>query len=349
MLICNHLNKRYHGSNMSAADIAKADLPRDYRGNQKRVDRATPEYARTFLEWIDGTRALITDEAIRIALQTGDASAITGLFEGLPYPEPKYPGYDGPEPVAKSSKKMADLEKGISESMLQQNVTMAAPAGEAAWAYLPRIGVQVTGRFNIMNPFVIPEAQARVGWLITEVRNGTQKGLRDVIAKITTDAYDTRLTQVQASRQIRSAVGLRADQMNALLKVEARAMGRGVTGAKLERLMERETRKRLNYRATMIGRTELNRAASMGRHAAWKQAKVEGFMQGRTAYVEWVAGLTDRTCPICSDLHGTQEKLGADFSTVGVEGFSDSQQVSGETPPIHPLCRCTTILVMENV
>ena len=137
--------------------------------------------------------------------------------------------------------------------------------------------------------------------------------------------------------------------MNALLKVEARAVARGMSGARLERLMERETRKRLNYRATMIGRTELNRAASMGRHAAWKQAEVEGFMQGRTAYVEWVAGMTERTCPICADLHGTREKLGSDFTTVGAEGFSDSQQVSGETPPIHPLCRCTTILVMENV
>jgi len=156
-----------------------------------------------------------------------------------------------------------------------------------------------------------------------------------------------QLTQPQASRQIRSAIGLRADQMNALLKVEERAIARGVTGNRLERLMERETRKRLNYRATMIGRTELNRAASLGRHAAWKQAQADGLMQGRTAYVEWVAGLTDRTCPICADLHGTREILGNDFTTAGNPDLSASQQVSGEMPPIHPLCRCTTILVME--
>jgi len=349
VLKCCHLHERYHGHDMGPVEIAKADLKIDWAGNERRVDKATPKYARTFLDWVKGTSALITDEAIRIALDTGDPSSVTGIFSGLPYPKPKYPGYDGPEEVAKASKEMADLEKEISESMLQQNVTMAKPAGEAAWAFLPKIGVGVQGRFNIMNPFVIPEAQARVGWLITEVRNGTQQGLRDVIAKISTDAYDLQLTQVQASRQVRSVIGLRSDQVNALLKVEERAMARGMTGAKLERLMQRETTKRLNYRATMIGRTELNRAASMGRHAAWKQAQVDGFMQGQIPYVEWVAGLTERTCPICADLHGTRERLGEDFTTIGVEGFSDSQQVSGETPPIHPLCRCTTILVMESI
>ena len=351
MLKCCHLHERYHGHDMGPVEIAKSDLRIDFAGNEKRVDRAAPKYARTFLDWVKGTSKLITNEAIRMAVQTGDPSPVTGIFDGLSYPKPKYPGYDfdGPEKVTKTSKEMEDLELGVAESMLQQNVTMAKPAGEAAWALLPKIGVEVTGRFNIMNPFVIPEAQERVGWLITEVRNGTQQGLRDVIAKISTDAYDMQLTQVQASRQIRSAIGLRDDQMNALLKVEQRAIARGVSGAKLERLMERETTKRLNYRATMIGRTELNRAASMGRHAAWKQAQADGFMQGRIPYVEWVAGLTDRTCPICADLHGTRERLGDDFSTVGVEGFSDSQQVSGETPPIHPLCRCTTILVVENI
>ena len=349
MLTCNHLHKRYQRHDMTPVEIAKADLPIDYRGNQKRIDRATPKYARTFIEWRDGTSALIPEAAITLALQTGDPRPVTGLLDGLPYPKPTYPGYDGTTDVAKSTAEMADLEGRVADSMLEQNVRMATPAGEAAWAFLPRIGVQTVGKFNIMNPYVIPEAQARVGWLITEVRNGTQRGLRDAIAKITTSAYEAQLTQAQASRQIRSVIGLRADQINALANIEAQALARGVSGDRLERLMQREARKRLNYRATMIGRTELNRAASMGRHGAWKQAQQAGFMQGRTAYVEWVAGLTDRTCPICADLHGTQEKLGADFSTVGVEGFSSSQQVSGETPPIHPLCRCTTILVMENI
>ena len=348
MLKCNHLNHHHH-SNMSEVDIAKADLPIDYEGNLNRVDRASPKYARTFLEWIDGTSRLITNESIRIALQTGDPSAVTGIFDGLPYPKPRYPGYDEEVSVEKSNKRMANLEDEIAQKMLEQNVAIAKPAGEAAWAFLPKIGVETVGRFNIMNPFVIPEAQARVGWLITEVRNGTQRGLRDVITKITTDAYDMQLTEAQASRQIRGAIGLRNDQMNALMKIEASAIARGLEGDALERLMQRETRKRLNYRASMIGRTELNRAASMGRHAAWKQAQTDGLMQGRIAYVEWVAGLTDRTCPICQSLHGERTLLGADFSTQGFEGLSSSEQVSGETPPIHPLCRCTTILVMEDI
>jgi SPP1 gp7 family putative phage head morphogenesis protein len=347
MLKCCHLHERYHGHDMGPVEIAKADLRIDFEGNERRVERATPKYARTFLRWVDNTSRMITDEAIRIAVQTGKPGSITGIFDGLPYPKPTYPGYDGPSTTEKAYEPMVELENEIAEEMLEQNVTMARPAGEAAWAALPRIGVAVKGKFNIMNPFVIPEAQARVGWLITEVRNGTQEGLRDVIAKISSDAYDMQLTTPQASRQIRSAIGLRADQMNALLKVEERAMARGVTGDKLERLMERETRKRLNYRASMIGRTELNRAASMGRHAAWKQAQADGFMQGKTAYVEWVAGLTDRTCPICANLHGERVQLGNDFTTQGSD-LPDYQQVSGETPPIHPLCRCTTILVMER-
>tara|TARA_R100001443_G_scaffold77829_2_gene85034 strand:- start:6365 stop:7366 length:1002 start_codon:yes stop_codon:yes gene_type:complete len=332
---------------MGPTDVQKADLKIDFEGNERRVERNTPAYARTFMRWVAATSDMITNEAIRMALQTGNPDSITGLFAGLPYPKPTYPGYDADEAVAKAYEPMVELENDVAEDMLQQNIAMATPAGDAAWAMLPRLGVAATGKFNIKNPFLIPEAQARVGWLITEVRNGTQAGLRDVIAKITTSGYETELTQPQISRQIRSAIGLRPDQMNALLKVEERAMARGLTGAKLERLMQRETRKRLNYRATMIGRTELNRAASMGRHAAWKTAQADGLMQGRTAYVEWVAGLTDRTCPICAELHGTRELLGADFSTAGTD-LPDYQQISGEMPPIHPLCRCTTILIMER-
>ena len=62
---------------MGPVEIAKSDLRIDFAGNEKRVDRAAPKYARTFLDWVKGTSKLITNEAIRMAVQTGDPSPVT--------------------------------------------------------------------------------------------------------------------------------------------------------------------------------------------------------------------------------------------------------------------------------
>tara|TARA_R100001015_G_C4576007_1_gene133280 strand:- start:413 stop:925 length:513 start_codon:yes stop_codon:yes gene_type:complete len=169
-------------------------------------------------------------------------------------------------------------------------------------------------------------------------------GLRDRVADIIEDAYTNQYTTAQAGRQLRKAIGLRPDQVASLQRLERKLATQGVTGSKLSRRMEREATKKLNYRASMIARTEVARAVSSGRVASWKVAQQNGLFTA--ASVEWVAGLTDRTCSVCANLHGMREPLGEVF--MGSADIQGELAVMGEAPPIHPNCRCTVILRIEQ-
>ena len=130
--------------------VEKTADQRKWSALDRKVERKVPAYAALFKRWIRGTSEQITDEAIRIAVETGDASSLTGLFVGLPDPNPTYPGYEvEPTPVRKTYDEMVRLEADIAESMLKADVAMAMAVGTEAWAALP---VVVEGSFNIRKP-----------------------------------------------------------------------------------------------------------------------------------------------------------------------------------------------------
>lgn len=96
------------------------------------------------------------------------------------------------------------------------------------------------------------------------------------------------------------------------------------TAAELSRRL-----KLMEHRARTIARTEVQRAANMGRYHAWeKSGKVEG--------KEWLTYFDDRTCPICAGLDGERRKLSEPFS-IGVM-----------MPPAHPNCRCTAVPILKK-
>tara|TARA_A100001391_G_scaffold68855_1_gene43982 strand:- start:375 stop:1388 length:1014 start_codon:yes stop_codon:yes gene_type:complete len=325
---CSHL----HSHDIGKEIVSKQDESIRWDEAEQAVNRRVPAMVRLVKRYIDGIKSQVSNAAIDQVVRSGNPDAIVGMFEGLPTPSPELL-------VQKTYDQMVKLEDEISSEMLDELVSIAAVGGEAGWASIP---VAVQGSFNINNPYVIPELQERVGWLITEVRNSTNLGIRDQVVNILSEAYEQQLTQVEAGRRIRDVIGLRPDQVNALAKVEERLVAGGMQGERLANRMAREATKRLNYRADMIARTELRRAMSSGRHAAWKQARDEGFFGSLPVYVRWVAGMTDRTCPVCADLNGTTEQLGANFTSS--EDIPAYASVNGEMPPVHPLCRCTTVL-----
>lgn len=75
-------------------------------------------------------------------------------------------------------------------------------------------------------------------------------------------------------------------------------------------------------RAELIARTETIYAANQGAIQAYRQADV--------AQWQWWATADERTCPICSRLHGSLHPIGEDFE------------------PGHPDCRCACIPVVEG-
>lgn len=78
------------------------------------------------------------------------------------------------------------------------------------------------------------------------------------------------------------------------------------------------------WRINTIARTEVMRAANMGRLNAYKKS---GVVKGK----EWVTAWDDRTCPRCSDCDGHRTLLDQAFDC-GVMA-----------PPLHPNCRCTIV------
>lgn len=333
-LSCSHAHEH-------RVPIEKATLKMDFARHERIVAKRVPRVRRSAAKWFQETSKLVTNEMLRIAIETGDSSSISGLFIGLPTPEPM-----GPE-VRKNTEEMIALEAAVSEEVMNEIVDASLAGGAGAWSGLPAMGVSLVGSFDVENPYVIPAARQRVGWLIQEVRNGTNEGLQRAVSEIIERSYTEKLGWQRASREIRGMIGLRPDQVSAVNRLASRLFAGGLTGEKLTRRIARESAKRLRYRADMIARTEMARAVNDGRHSAWKTARDREMFDGREVFVEWVAGLTDRTCGICADLHGEQVELGAEFS--GQPLGSADLSVYGEIPPIHPLCRCVTILKIGGV
>ena len=88
-------------------------------------------------------------------------------------------------------------------------------------------------------------------------------------------------------------------------------------------------------RSTNIARTEINSAGNWATEEAYKQSEV---VDGK----EWLATLDERTGDLDAQLDGTIVSLGGNFSVKGKAG-----SFTGETPPLHPQCRCVLLPVIN--
>jgi SPP1 gp7 family putative phage head morphogenesis protein len=323
-----------HGKVRSS--VRKQRNPSEWVATQRQIAPRMRKFENLILRFFDMMSNAITDKAIREAVASGDPGPILAPFAGLEKPNPQL-----------VTKNVAELEAEITDDIANELYAIAGTSGTAAYAALDKMpGVRVSGRFNIKNPYTGPAIQERVAWLVSEVRNGVNEGLRQGIADVVNQSYIDGAPPKAVVRRIRPMIGLLDGQINALEKYREKLVEAGTTGKEINRLVDREAKKKKLYRANMIARTELARASSQGRHDAWKAGRDEGLFKGRSAYVEWVAGLSERTCEYCAALHGSRQPLGEVFIAEPVS--IPEQSLESETPPIHPMCRCTTILVLEE-
>lgn len=97
--------------------------------------------------------------------------------------------------------------------------------------------------------------------------------------------------------------------------------------------------------AERIARTEMVKAANRGKLAGYMQS---GVVRGK----QWIAVLDDRTCPFCEGMGGKIQSLESNFWEKG-----DVMEIDGSTlkfdyeailtPPLHPMCRCTLVPVLD--
>lgn len=96
---------------------------------------------------------------------------------------------------------------------------------------------------------------------------------------------------------------------------------------KLAELMTDTGKENALFNAKRIASTEVSRAFS--------ESAIKSYQEGGFKKYIWIAEHDGRTCDICSELDG--EIFDVEGSVIG-----------GDTPPIHPFCRCTTAAYEER-
>lgn len=198
--------------------------------------------------------------------------------------------------------------------------------------------------FNDVNARAVRWAQANAGREITGTLTATT---RAVIQNIIEDALVRGLHPRDAKKQIARVVPL-TDRKAKLFELQRQALlDAGASPGYVNRLMDRKTAKAIRYRAQVIARTEMLRAANEGQQLVWEAAHDLGYIPEGTQKV-WVVTDDDRTCDICEPMDGVPVEFRDSF-TVTQETSKETVTSTRKTPPAHPQCRCAMVLETVSV
>ena len=177
------------------------------------------------------------------------------------------------------------------------------------------------------------------GQLITLISEETRQAIRNVLSY----CHSEGMTAKEIAQAIRPTIGLNARQATANLRYREHVkqtllrdnprMSEETANNRAQAAALKYAGKQHRYRADMIAQTELAFAYNRGAHESIRQAVNNGLM-GRCEKV-WSTAGTNRVCGRCRDLSG--KVVGFD------DKFFNSRFDLGETPPLHPRCRCVII------
>lgn len=214
--------------------------------------------------------------------------------------------------------------------------------------------------FDRTSPEAIEWARTRSSTLVTQITAETREGIRQAIAR----AFSEGIAPRESARLIRELVGLRPDQVDAVLNARKRLIdaatrasrtGRavavkipgapngvlkvppgGLPPARLQATLKRYAERQLRQRALLIARTETIAASNAAQQLQWAQAIRDGLLRG-TEMQRWSTARDERTCPVCRPLDGVTVPLGQTFP---------SELGPLTAPPAHPNCRCAIVLAV---
>lgn len=227
-------------------------------------------------------------------------------------------------------------------------------------------GGALGGRLDLTVSQAIEYGQRRAGTLITAIQSQQLGIVREHLGSALRDGIEP----ARLGRMLRSTTGLSPRQARALENYERGLYEKFRTGStsiplrgagrpladqrysvsrldeqKIQTLVDRYRERLVNYRAEMIARTETMRSANAGAYAEWMAAGRSGLLDLTTARRIWIVTPDDRTCDDCMMLSGQTVGMTEAFTLQGyaVDG-TPLDPVTSEMPPIHPSCRCTTVL-----
>jgi hypothetical protein len=202
-------------------------------------------------------------------------------------------------------------------------MTLAWASGESTMASLG-------GSFTLVNPYTVPFLENRTAELVTEITATTREAIRETVAQLYLEGGSPQ----RLARRVKPLIGLRSDQMRAVMRRAEQLTIAGVSKPAQDRALAAYGRKLLRQRATLIARTETIFAQAAGQDQAFRFAVDQGLVLAGSVRV-WVADPGERTCPICLDLDGQEQPIG---------GIFESIDGPVQMPPAHPNCRCAIVL-----
>ena len=204
------------------------------------------------------------------------------------------------------------------------------------------IETPVDRMFTSINVRATDYARIRSAQLVTEVSNSNRLAIRRVISQAFTPPNPK--TVDQTARTLRQIVGLHSRWATAVENFDAKnfraflkeGMSESAARARADVLTKRYRDKLIRRRAEMIARTELQMAGNFARQASWEASDRAGLVDPGSMK-EWrTAPLGSSYGPPCDECQGLRGKR------VPWNGTFPNGLL---TPPAHPHCRCTVVLV----
>lgn len=191
------------------------------------------------------------------------------------------------------------------------------------------VGVKPDITFDANNPGVRAWVQGHLGELIQNIRTGTQRSIQNVMM----DAMNRGLPPRESAKLISQMVGLNDRQAKAVMNRRMALKKKGISGPKLDQLLEDYTQKQLKYRGELIARTEAMTANNRGMLEVMEQNANKGLFDRSKAKKKWIVTPYDRLCPVCRPMKN--KMVGMD------ENFRLRNGKSIPHPPAHPNCNCS--------
>jgi len=220
--------------------------------------------------------------------------------------------------------------------------TVFGPLDSGAWLRI---------RFDMVNPYAVRFAADHAADLVTVITDETAQTINQVVERSTAGDWDV----FETSNRIRDVVGLNERWRNAVLNRYQGMIDRGAEPAFASRIAHTYAEQLRTKRAMMIARTETMRAANQGRLASYNAAAEAGLISVN-AEKEWITApqgaevsvegkgpakgtkIVSGPCAACAPMNGRK--------VAGInQKFLLPNGRAVLTPPAHPHCRCTHLVL----
>lgn len=198
--------------------------------------------------------------------------------------------------------------------------------------------LELQGSFDLQNPYTLNFVQSESAMLVSGVTERAREQIRQAIERGFVEGIPVRTT----AQSIKATLGLDDRLALAVQNQMEQMSAQGASDDVIANAAAKYADRLLDYRATVIARTETMTASNRGILDSWRQAHTEGLLADGMQK-QWIHGAgSERTCEACDEL-GDSDPVGM-FETF----HSDVLDDDFEAPPAHAQCRCTVGLVAPD-